>query len=547
MNTIFKKLSANWKKLVIIGAVVIAALVPVLLNLDAIRDFWRRTFSSPKDYYHYVERNAAEEFSSDAGELYERYFLERLHISDRCVSAEVEMTIGEGGRELMKLADFSGVNLSWIESLSLDLESAVNKDALAMGMGVIVNEADILTGNVFFDLNDEVLYLQIPEINERYMGLRMQGSDFGDWQEVLEMSEAARRICPDREVMERLLERYLMTAVESVEDVSKDKEVLKAEGIEQKCTVLTVTVDKSTCRAIAEKLLRKMREDKDIEEIIKDAAAESGVFADAFYMEDMSPEEACGRFKEWIDGELEGLEDSDADDEELLEMKVYVDDESRIVGRTIEMEDVEIRMLMPENGKQFGCEIFCRNPRGEEMALTGTGIRNEESIDGEFVLEYEDTSILDIEVKDLNTNDLKKGMINGVIVLGLSDEADELLGYTPGISVIQGMELSMDFQSDEDSRTCGINVSMRGRDIVDIRMSYSWDEKGNAGVNPGNNAVMIEDEDDMAEWGRELQLRGLADSLKAANAPSEVTDVLDFAADMDMDTLLRTAYYYTGY
>lgn len=547
MNTIFEKLLANRKKLAIIGAAVIVALVLVLLNLDTIRDFWRRNFSSPKDYYHYVEGNAVEEFTSNAGEAYERYFLERSNISDRSVSTEIEMTLGEGGRELMKLADLSGVNLSWIESLSFDLGSAINKDALAMGVGIVINEVDILTGNMFLDLNDEVLYLQIPEINEKYMGFKVQESDLGNLQEVFEMNEAARRICPDQEVMERLLERYLMTAVESVEDVSKDKEVLKAEGVEQKCTVLTVTVDQSTCKDIAEKILRQMREDEDIEGIIKNAVSESELSADLFYMEDMSPEEACDGFIEWIDDELEDLEDLEADDEEALKMKVYVDDDSRIVGRTIETEDVEIRMLMPENGKQFGCEIYCRNPRGEEIALTGTGIRNDESIDGEFVLEYEDTSIVDIEVQDLHTKDLKKGMMNGVVVLGLSDEADELLGYTPGISMIQGMELSMDFKSDEDSRTCGINVSMRGKDIVDIKMSYCPDEKGNAGMNPGNNAVMIEDENDVVEWGRDLELRGLADSLKAANVPSEVTDALDFVADMDMDTLLKMAYYYTGH
>lgn len=544
----FQKFVKGHKALLITGTVVLVVLLLVLCNLSVLANFVRRTFSSPEAYYHYVEKKTVEQLSADAGEIYGRYFLDNLDVSDRSVSARMSVTLDEGGQDLMSLAGIAGLDMTWLESMSFAVDSSTKKDAISMGLGVAINGVDVLTGNVVCGLDDETVYLQVPELNQKYIGVEIPDSGFEDMGDVWEMYEMLARICPDQKEMEKLLNRYLMTAVESMDDVEKDKETLEAEDIEQKCTVLTVTADKNTLKDMTINLLRQMRDDKEIEKIIK-TAMEEETFVEELYLDDMTADEAYEEFQEEIDSTIEELEDLgrlDVYDDETLEMKVYVDKKGKIVGRIFEMGDVTVKMLMPEKGKKFGYELSYEDSYFEESAaLTGSGQRSGDKIEGEFVLEAYDTSIMNIGVKDLNTKDMRRGMMNGSMTLSLSKGVEDIMGYAPGMSMLQGMELSMDFESDKNSGSCKMGVSVRDKALAHVDISYKK-EKGYKGKDPGKNVVMIEDVDDLAEWGRDFDLSGLTSSLKTAGVPSEITDSLEMYEDVDMESVIRMLMYY-GY
>lgn len=554
MESGFKKFITGHKGLLIAGAVAIIALIALILvlcNMTVLANFLRMTFSSPEDYYHYVEKKAVEEISADAGELYGRNFLDNLNVYDMSVSAKMNVTIEEGGRDLMGLAGLAGLDMSWLESVAFTMDSSVKKDAVSMGLGAVVNGVNILTGNFVFDTDSQTVYLQIPELNERYMGVEIPDYSSGDMEEVWEMYEALERVCPDQKKLEQIINRYLMTAVESMDDVSRNKGLLKVEDVEQKCTVLTVTADVNTFKDMAVVLLTQMREDEDIENIIKAAMGEE-MLREGLYLDDMSPEEAYGEFQDWIDSEIEDLEDlgeMEVYDDEVLEMKVYVDRKGKIVGRTMEMGDVTIHMLMPEDDGQFGYELSYADSYDDDsdvddsFALIGTGERNGDKVEGEFVLEFCNTPIMDIAVQELNVRDMRTGLLNGSVTLALSEEAADYMDYTPGAAMIQGVKLSMDFKSDRDSGSCNMGVSLRDRDLVSVEMTYRK-EKGYKGIDPGQDAVMVADMDDLLKWGEHFDIGGLTGKLKEADVPSEVTDSLEMFEDMDLESLLRMMYYY---
>ena len=539
----FKKFFGNHKVFLIVGAVIIAVLVLVLCNISVAANFLRRTFSSPENYYQYVEKKTVEDVSADFGELYSRYFLDRLDISDKSVSAELSMTLGEGGQELMNLADLAGVDMSWLESASFTLDTSVKEDVLWFGLGVVLNEVNILTGNAVLDLEDEMVYLQVPEVNKQYMGMEVDTYYLGNIDEMWEMYEVFEQICPDQKQAERLFNRYAMTVVECLDDVTKDKKVLEVEDIEQKCTVLTVNIDEEACQDMAEAVLLQMKDDEDIENIIKNAIKNER-FTEEFYLDDMSPEEVYEEFQDAIDYELEYLEDFGLYVAQDIEMKVYVNNKGKIVGRTIETEDYTINMLMPEKGKKFGYEWSYEDSYFDEsIALTGTGKRSGDKITGEFALKYNESSMINLTVKDYNTKDARKGIINGNMTLELAEDIEDLIGYTPGLSMIEDIRLTMDFKSDKSSSKCSMGVFMDDKSIVDIVMSYK-EEKGYKGPNPGKDAVVMEDMDDLSEWGKDFDLGGLTDALKEADVPSEITDTLDIFEDMDIEKIMQMMYYY---
>lgn len=533
------------KKLPIIAAIAVAvvALVLILINITVVANFLRRSFSSPEEYYRYVEQKKVKELSADAGEMYERFFLRYLDISDRNVSVKAGMKLGEGGQDVVNFLGLTGVDLSWLNSASVQLDTSIQEDALSMGIGLGVNDVDIASGNVVMDMEDGAMYVQVPEINKQYMGAKAYDYSFDDIQEAWEMLEMVEKVYPDRAEAQRLVERYLMTVLSCTDDVSKATEVLKVQGVQQKCTVLTVEVKYDTLADMVLAVLQEARNDKDIERIIKDAA-EVAAYSDDI----MDPEETYELFLEEIDDEIEEmeeiLEDGDFDDETAFEMKVYVNNRGEVVGRSIEIEEEEIlvKMLMPEKGRQFGCEFSYQDYYTDPVKLTGSGKRNGDKIDGDFILEYDDVEILEIETAGLNTKDARKGMLNGRINLVLSEDIGTFIygyEYMPGISMIDGMELTLDCKTGEDSFDCNIGVSLRDKKLVDLVTSYK-NAKGSSVVIPGNSdVVMIDDVDDLAEWLSTMELSGLSSSLKKADVPSEVTEALDELDGMDLGSLLR--------
>ncbi len=103
------------------------------------------------------------------------------------------------------------------------------------------------------------------------------------------------------------------------------------------------------------------------------------------------------------------------------------------------------------------------------------------------------------------------------------------------------MKLTMDFQSAEDSGNSNMSLYVRNKNLFDIETSYQR-EDGYQGIEPGKDAVMIEDMEDLLTWGEDLDLGGLSDNLKKAHVPSMFTDSLDAFAGMDLESILWMMY-----
>ena len=93
----------------------IAAVVVVLLvvfNLSSIKNAAKRTFSSPENYYHWVEKNTAKEAAGTVSSIYANYFLDALKVYNMGTSAEVSVELDEAGQDMLSLAGAAGVDLS---------------------------------------------------------------------------------------------------------------------------------------------------------------------------------------------------------------------------------------------------------------------------------------------------------------------------------------------------------------------------------------------------------------------------------------------------
>ena len=113
----------------------IAAVVVVLLvvfNLSSIKNAAKRTFSSPENYYHWVEKNTAKEAAGTVSSIYANYFLDALKVYNMGTSAEVSVELDEAGQDMLSLAGAAGVDLSWFKSASLTYEGYSKDNVMEM-------------------------------------------------------------------------------------------------------------------------------------------------------------------------------------------------------------------------------------------------------------------------------------------------------------------------------------------------------------------------------------------------------------------------------
>lgn len=515
-------------------AIIAAAAVLILLiaNGARINNFVHRTFSSPEKYYQFVEKQTMKELSGHAGEWYDRYVLDSLNFYNKSVEGELTLELGEDGQEFIGLLGLAGVDVSWLESMKIGADTAIKDDTVAAGMSFALNGSDIISANMKMDMENGMAYFQIPELNKTYLGVDMAEEGFDDYgaQLLAEFQASNKKLlqaCPDRAEVEKLTKRYMMLALSCVDDVSKSKDTLKVEGVEQKCTVLKVTIDSDTLQDMAEVVLKEMRDDKDIKALMKSVIEASGDALD----EEVDIDDIYEEFQDTIDEILDELEYLSYINEKIV-MKVYVDGKGEIKGRSIDLGYITFSSLMPERGSKFGYELS-GNAGGISVKLTGSGKISGDKISGDFQIKYNGASLVDITTKKLDIESMKSGMMNGRIEVRASSKIGSIIGSVPGLSIIEDTQINMDFKSSKDAYSCKVGVIYDNQDVGSMAVSVKTGDGSKASIPSAKSTLMIEDDDDVEEWLEGIKFSGLVDSLKKADIPSEITDVLEDIEDID--------------
>ncbi|MDE6186437.1 MAG: hypothetical protein K2G39_13575, partial [Lachnospiraceae bacterium] len=213
-------------------------------------------------------------------------------------------------------------------------------------------------------------------------------------------------------------------------------------------------------------------------------------------------------------------------------MKVYVDGKGEIKGRSIDMGYASVRSLMPEKGNKFGYE-FSGEVYGMTVKLTGSGKTSGDKISGDFQVKYNGASLIEIVTKKLDIEELKDGRMNGRIEVKAASKIGSIIGSVPGLSIIEEMQINMDFESSKNASSCKIGFVYEDQDIGSLAVSIKTGNGSKATIPSGNNTIMMEDEDDLERWLEGVKLNNLINSLKKADIPSKITDSLDGVEDLE--------------
>lgn len=530
--------------LFIAAAVAVLVLIILAVNHAALGNFMRKTFYSPEEYYQYVEKGQLEEYAASAAAIYNNRVKQSINVNDMSISGEIELELGEEGQDLISLAGLAGFDLSWLDTVKLVINTSNKQNLWSNEMEAYLSGDKLISVNSIVDVEGETAYFQIPELTDKYLGMELHkmnpyyGTFYGMYsydmmlpgeaeEDVTAMMEELRDKLPDRKTVEKLLNRYGKLALECIDDVDINKDViLKAEGVSQKCTKLTATIDDDTLSDIIEAVLEQAKEDEDLEKLICSIADLD---------EYLDPEEVYKEFQEELD---ESLRYISVDTDMKIKMIVWLDGKGEVRGRSIEIDDgddkVTVEARMPQKGKNFGYRLLA-NADGTNVSLEGTGKRSGDKISGDFQFKYNGAGIMDIEVDGYNTKKVREGYINGSFNVQPSSQLMSLISMADFTSVTSRMgkvSLGIDLESDKNKFGLGLQAIYDDEDLGTLHVDIETGKGKKASIPKQKNVIMAEDEEDAMDWYETIDWDKFISKLEKTELPSEIIDYLEDALDM---------------
>lgn len=533
----------------VIAVILAAAAVLLIADSAKLINSYHRNFSTPEEYYRWVERRAIHTNAKTFAGYYANYIMGYLRGYDSRTSGEIRLELGNAGRELLESAGLE----PWFEEGALTYETTCRDGVEQSILGLEIEGEKLFGLDAVMDLRDEAVYLGLPELTEKYLALDTEGKDFirefenvfgvepEEYLKELELLEAFYEECPDKQQMEALADRYLERLLDSIDDVKmRTGKTARVGGVTQTCTTLEIYLDKDDIRNMLSGFLRELREDSEIEALLYQAYE---------LMEELDPEESLysdaddfyEAYQDRIDEILDNMDYYITYHNEL-DMTVYVDDKGRIIGRTMEFpnswDEITVSYLFPRRGSRFGYKASFVSD-GEEMSVTGSGRELWKKIDGRFTVKYDGIGILDVDVEDFDLKSLQKGFLNGCFTVSAASGIRRMGDMGMARSFLPELQLILDVSMDHSSRKLGIELR-EGRDLWGILTMTARSGDGKKIAVPSTKrAIFVEDERDLAEWWDTIEWEKLIRDMDKAGVPSDTIERVEKFSGMDAGELME--------
>lgn len=542
-----KKSKKGW--LIALGVVAVIGVL-VAVNFARIENFFRKTFSSSEEYYQFVEAKQVETLVDAYMNGYDSY-MDMLSMDDKSYS--VDMTL-ELGSELKSLMRVTGVDLSWLESANLAVDTNFKDEVFEIASVIGVNDVDILSGNIIVDYEDENMYMQLPELNELYIGASFEdaGMDVEVFEETFEIFEAYQEFLPESDALEELLTKYITLALEQIDDVEEKDATLEVGDVSQKCTALEITIDTETVQKMAEAVLEEVSKDKDLEDMVKKAMemSEEMGMADP----NMDADDMYDEFLDEVDSALERIDEIDMGDVEIL-MTVYVNGKGEVIGREIEAEDFKFRYAMPVSGSSFEMECYVETPnyggssaaavRLDEdyydyedeadepeifrMGIEGKGKLKGNKITGDFTIKDNSMSYVNVKVEGYNIKKAKDGEMVGTFTFTLSKDMKSMLKDSGSMALAgylnYGLEIDMD--TDSDGGTVSFALVNDEEFLVKLTMESDSGKGEKVSIPSSKNVIDAMDEDELEEWVEDIEWDDIIKKLEKADVDDDYIEMFE--------------------
>ncbi|WP_059067211.1 zinc ribbon domain-containing protein [Mediterraneibacter massiliensis] len=508
------------KKKIIIPCVVAGAVLIVSVGAFAMTktNAFKARFTDPVDYYKavetaYIDKNAA--------------ILEKT-ASNKSDSSSITMgvDIDDAGIALLGIGNYDAEMITnGLNELELQVNYGQTDDLMGAEAALYSGKDRIVSANTVIDSEYEEAYIQIPEISSGYLWI-----DEEAYSEASLGSLSILTDIPDTANLSPIFSKYAKTMLDYVEDVERETDELKVDGIAQKTTHLTVTMDDSQLQDLFVDILETAQKDEDLKDYIvwlgdcsmmSNGYYDNSYYDDDYYYDDYydddyyddyyDGEAYYDSFIESLDNAIIEIEEYGALDEAEAEMDVWVDKNGAIIGRTLTVSNFEETMEVfnyqtTREKDKFACVLSFGDPAseyGDYVLLEGNGSIKKGLADGTFTLESYGETIGEFTLSNYDLKSAEDGYFNGTLAVS-SDMSSDLYGY--------GLEVAVASNADGGEYT--FSILSNDVSLGSIHMTYTNDSDYTPKIPDSSELYNVMDYEDMYDYEDSMDLYALEENCK---------------------------------
>ena len=462
-----KKTNFFSRKIMIAVAVVCVLALGVAAGAKVV-NVLKKSNMSAAEYYQYVETKNRDAQTEKLAEYYDSVY---NNFAEDSTGRKINMklTLSDSIKSLVAMY---GIDLSNVKNIELDMAAKKEKDAYSAIIKAGGNGQELLTLNAYSDLSKNESYVQIPELSKAYIHSSLDDLN-SSGNRLLSLADYGK-ILPDTKILQKLYKRYTDIIIKSAKNVEKTEEQseCEADGVSCKADLYTVTIEGKEAVLLAGDILKQLKEDNEIKDIIKNV-----------------DEEAISEYEEEL---TDAIEELDGNTENFsIVMEVQINSDEKIIGRNIKIKDateeIAIRIMCPRDGENFGWEAVVESEGTELFHLHGKGTEKNGVINGDFAADIAaraDEGILEptknvlmVTIEDYDISNLKKGEASGTITYS-TEAVTELANYSLKVEAEGNRKESTGTLSILAGKEAIATIDMKTESDVDVESAMpSKDEK----------------------------------------------------------------------
>lgn len=457
---------------------------------------------------------------------------EEITASDK-IGYDIVITPGDPIKDIVSSLGLD-VDISWLKNITATVSSDLSNGKQPKGrIGIGLNGKSIAAIETLIDIDSKETFIAFPGLTDKVFGILGVsaddldlGFDIGDIGSFGGLSTIGNMKSIDRAKIDKivnrayaLLQKYYAMALNHITSPKKENGSFTANGIEEKCTILSAEITDKIIYEAAREIAEDLKKNSDVKALLQDLYDFISQTINSDEYENF--DEFYSKFTDSVDEFLESIPEVEkgSDGKSVARLTEYVVS-GEIRGRLIEILDNDFFKLEFESlyigiahkGNDFGAEFTIDGT--SFIKATGTS-KNNKIFTGKANIIANGMTAAVIDFKDLD-----KDQHTGKITLSLSEEmwstildSNSTLSSLSGL--IKGAEISIDIKKD------GVTVDIMLKGASALKLEINKRNAEGIGIRATSNPA------DMEDIQSEIDFKKLKSNLKSAGVPEEYLSYID--------------------
>ncbi len=507
------------------AAVVVVLAVLVAFNFNFVKGVAVKTFGSDTDYLCFVEEQSVSESINAITEAYAVVVEEK---EESAKTVKLQPKLSQSAQELIGENLTGETDLDWINKLSLSATGELDGDKLAANLALALSDTELLKLDAIVDAKEQAFYFAFSNLNDKFIKSDIALDDaveIGDG-ELAKIMEALddpefKKALPSEKELNELLTKYADIIVNNLEAVETSTTYLTVGELTGEFTVIEYEITEEDALVIAEEILKTANEDTELKEIIESVC---GYLTEK---EIIDPDiDYYDEFKEIIEEGLDSVEEAkdEADDDDPIILKTFVNSKHEVCGRTVEVDGEEIiNNITVQKGTKFAIESEI-----EEFKIEGSGEVKAGKLIGEYTVRVDGKTYVDLIIEDADLGKLKDNKFDGTIRIEFSDTLIEEMGDSEFTALMEEYDFTIQLKAEVEDKSSKheINILSKGELFVGFDITTSVAQSDGEITIPAE-AIDSTDSEALTKWAESLDTDKVLDTLRDKGVDEDIVSIAE--------------------